>query len=478
MLLSKLIKVSQERQDVDVKFITKDCDKAKGGAYFCLADDLDVATRRSQEAFDNDAKVIVSRFDLPFDNCVTVDDVRGSFARACKQFYGGACDRMKMVGITGTNGKTTTSHVIGEILRRNGLNVGIIGTNGVFYDGKKFECPLTTPDADFLHKTFAEMEKCGVEYVVMEVSAHAIVQKRVDGILFECAVLTNITQDHLDYFKNMESYEKAKLSFLTARHAKNAVVCVDDPRCANNLQNIKIPFVTYGLKNPADCFAIDLVCDLNSTHFVANILDSVFETKTNLIGEYNVQNALAAMSVCKLLGLSDRQISMGTNFVKPVEGRFNIFKVNGAYVVVDFAHTPDGIEKLLQTTKNLTDKNVYIVFGCGGNRDATKRHVMGQIAEAYADYVMLTNDNPRGEDPQKIVSDIEKGIKKPHFVELNREKAILKMISLLRAGDVLLVAGKGAEKYQEIDGEKIPYSDFDVVKHYLQRTEEVTKNDC
>ena len=325
MLLSKLIKVSQERQDVDVKFITKDCDKAKGGAYFCLADDLDVATRRSQEAFDNDAKVIVSRFDLPFDNCVTVDDVRGSFARACKQFYGGACDRMKMVGITGTNGKTTTSHVIGEILRRNGLNVGIIGTNGVFYDGKKFECPLTTPDADFLHKTFAEMEKCGVEYVVMEVSAHAIVQKRVDGILFECAVLTNITQDHLDYFKNMESYEKAKLSFLTARHAKNAVVCVDDPRCANNLQNIKIPFVTYGLKNPADCFAIDLVCDLNSTHFVANILDSVFETKTNLIGEYNVQNALAAMSVCKLLGLSDRQISMGTNFVKPVEGRFNIF---------------------------------------------------------------------------------------------------------------------------------------------------------
>ena len=126
----------------------------------------------------------------------------------------------------------------------------------------------------------------------------------------------------------------------------------------------------------------------------------------------------------------------------------------------------------------MTDKNVYIVFGCGGNRDVTKRHVMGQIAEAYADYVMLTNDNPRGEDPQKIVSDIEKGIKKPHFVELNREKAILKMISLLRAGDVLLVAGKGAEKYQEIDGEKIPYSDFDVVKHYLQRTEEVTKNDC
>ena len=478
MLLSNLIKISNKDQDCEVKFLTKDCDKANEGVYFCLSDDEEVAIRRAQEAYDNDATMIVSRFDLPFDNCVQIDDVRGCFANACKLFYGSACDRMKIVGITGTNGKTTTSHIVGEILKRNGINVGVIGTNGVFYNGKRFDCPLTTPDADFLHKTFADMEKCGVEYVVMEVSAHAIVQKRVDAISFECAVLTNITQDHLDYFKNMESYEKAKISFLTARHAKKAVICADDQRCLNHLQNIKIPYVTYGIKNPADCFALDPICDINGSHFVANILDDVFEIKTNLVGEYNVCNALAAMAVCKLLGLSNRQISRGINFVKPVEGRFNIINVGGAYVVIDFAHTPDGVEKLLQTARSLTNKNVYIVFGCGGNRDSSKRHLMGEIAEKYADYVMLTNDNPRDEDPQKIISDIEKNMQKPHFVELNREDAIKKMVSFLRQGDILLVAGKGAEKYQEINGEKIPYNDFDVVKKCSQKIEGVTKNDC
>lgn len=446
-----------ERISRDSKHIEKD------DAYFCLSHDYEKAYERCEEALKNGAKVVLSDFTLPFERMIKLNDTRDAFANACANFYGRVCDQMKIVGITGTNGKTTTSHVVAQMLKRNGINVGVIGTSGVFFNGKVEDCPLTTPDADFLHKTFFQMKMEGIEYVIMEVSAHAIDQKRINGINFDIGVLTNITQDHLDYFKTFDSYAKSKLSFFDKSHMKMGIVCADDKYAASLIGNTNIPIVSYGLRSPSDAFAIDVNCSMNGSRFVANIDDSIVDIKTNLIGEYNVYNSLAALSVCKSLGLDELQLARGLNFINPVEGRFNVVNFNNKYVVVDFAHSPDSLMNVLKTAKSLTDKNVYVVFGCGGNRDKSKRPQMGAVAEEYADYVCLTDDNPRNENSLDIIKDIEEGMKNSHFVEPNRQLAIKKMLDIAQSGDIIIVAGKGAEKYQEIDGKKLPYNDFDAI---------------
>lgn len=477
MICEKLfsnIKIENHAFDkIEIKNICRDHTRCENGdIYFCLTDDFDKANMLSQKAVENGAKIVVSNFDLPLENCIKVDDCRDVFANACANFYNRACDEMKIVGITGTNGKTTTSHIIAEMLKRCGNKVGIIGTSGVFYDGHIFDSPLTTPDADFLHKTFFEMKSAGVEYVIMEVSAHALAQKRINGIKFDIGVLTNVTQDHLDYFKTFENYEKAKLNFFSPEHIKQGIICVDDESAKKLLDNPKVPILTYGLFNPSDVFAIDTYCSMNGSRFTANVRDAVVDIKTNLIGQHNIENCLASLAVCQQLGLSRRELSVGLNFINPVEGRFNVLNLNGKYVVVDFAHSPDGLMNVLQTARTLTDKKVYVVFGCGGNRDKSKRHKMGAIAEKYADFVCLTDDNPRFEKSMDIIADIESGMTKRHFVEPDRYTAIKKMIDFAGVGDIVLVAGKGAEKYQEVDGVKRPYNDFDAISHYFQQTKQ------
>lgn len=454
----------------DVELLTKDVSAVNEKTiFFCLSSNREKAKLQCEQAKKNGAMLVVSGF-YGIGDCKNAESVRELFAKSCANFYERACDKLKIVGVTGTNGKTTTTHIIGEILKRNGISAGIIGTNGVFYGGKTFPCPLTTPDADFLHMTFRDMYDAGVEYVIMEVSAHAIAQKRVDDINFEVGVLTNITQDHLDYFGTMENYQNTKLSFFTSEHIKKAVVCIDDERAQNIFAGCDVPITTYGIKNPSDCFAIDICCSMNGSSFVANVCDSVLFVKTNLIGEHNVYNSMAALCVCQMLGLNEISLARGLNFVNPVEGRFNVVNLSGKFVVIDFAHTPDGLENVLKTARHLTDQKVYVVFGCGGNRDKGKRSQMGEIAEKYADYVCLTDDNPRLEAGEEIIRDIEKGMAKPHMVERDRKSAITKMIDFCTAGDILIVAGKGAEKYQEIGTEKRPYNDFDAVYDYFKES--------
>lgn len=451
-------------------------DVKQGDVFFALSDNFEKSFLSCQESVKKGCVAVVSQFDMPFENSIKVQNARRMFALCCANFYQRACDKMKIVGISGTNGKTTTSHVVAEILKRNDKKVGIIGTNGVFFNGKTIDCPLTTPDADFLHKTFKQMYENGVEYVVMEVSAHAIVQNRIDGINFEIGVLTNITQDHLDYFHTMENYQKAKFSFFSSDHIKKAVVCVDDERARKLVEECQVDVVTYGINCPSDVFAIDVCCSINGSQFVGNVCDNFVEIKTNLVGKYNVYNALASLAVCHLLGLDAKQMTRGLNFINPVEGRFNVVNLSGVYVVIDYAHSPDGLKQVLNTARTLTDKNLYVVFGCGGNRDTTKRADMGKIASEIADFVCLTDDNPRMEDSMDIIKDIEKGIKKPHFVEPDRATAIEKMLKLAKKGDIIIIAGKGAEKYQEIGTKKIAYNDFDVVyNHYKKSNPFVSK---
>ena len=453
----------------DFSGISRDSTKIKqGDIYFCLSNDEAKAEKRCRQAIDNGARVVVSDFSFAFPENLEVKDCRDMFARACANFYKRACDDLKIVGITGTNGKTTTSHVVAQMLQRNGHKVGVIGTSGVFFDGKQFDCPLTTPDADFLHRTFFEMREKGIEFVIMEVSAHAIEQKRINGINFDIGVLTNITQDHLDYFETFENYEKTKLKFLSKEYVKMGVICVDDNSAKKILGKTDIPILTYGIYNPCDVFAVDVSCSMEGSRFIGNVCDNVVQIKTNLIGEYNVYNSLAALAVCHSFGLNEKQLERGLNFINPVEGRFNVVNINGKHIVIDFAHSPDSLMNVLKTAKKLTDKKVYVVFGCGGNRDKGKRPQMGHIAEKYADYVCLTDDNPRFEKSADIISDIEQGMLKPHFVEPDRFKAIKKMIDLAKSGDIVIIAGKGAEKYQEVNGVKKPYNDFDAVYQYFQ----------
>ena len=212
---------------------------------------------------------------------------------------------------------------------------------------------------------------------------------------------------------------------------------------------------------------------MQGSSFTANICDEVFEIKTNLIGQYNVLNSLAALQVCQCLGLNQKQLVQGLNYINPVEGRFNVVNFSGKYIIIDFAHSPDSLQNVLKTAKKLTDKNVYVIFGCGGNRDKTKRPIMGRVAEKFTDYVCLTDDNPRLEKSEDIIADIEKGMTKSHFVERDRYSAIKKMISIARPEDIIVIAGKGAEKYQEIGTEKIPYNDFDAVYKYFKELDPI-----
>lgn len=479
MVLEKIISsdfraqgLKPEDFSLDVPGLSRDSRTTKkGDAFFCLTEDETLARERCTQAKKNGASVVFSNFDFP--DVIKVEDARDAFAKACANFYERVCDKMKIIGLTGTNGKTTTTHLIAEILNRNGKKSGVIGTNGVFFDNKTKHFPLTTPDADFLHKTFKEMHEAGVEFVVMEVSAHAIAQKRINGINFEIGMLTNITQDHLDYFKTFEKYEKTKLSFFTKNHMKKAVVCSDDLSACKLLRNCDVPIVTYGLKNPSDTFAIDVCCSIQGTHFVGNVCDEVVNIKTNLIGDYNVLNSLGAMAVCHSLGLDGKQLEQGLNYVYPIEGRFNVINFTGKNIVIDFAHSPDGLKKVLETAKTLTEGKLFVVFGCGGNRDRGKRHKMGKIAEEFADVVCLTDDNPRMEKSEDIIADIEMGMKKSHFVIPDRTTAIRTMIDEAKPGDVLVIAGKGAEKFQEVGEEKKPYNDFDAVYQYFKESDPI-----
>lgn len=400
---------------------------------------------------------------------ILVKNTRKIMPKVCNRFFNNILGKVKLIGITGTNGKTTTSHLIYKILKTNKYNVGLIGTNGCFYKNKKINLNLTTPDTVDLFYIFNNMYNEGIEYIIMEVSAHAIFLNKVYGLKFEISALTNITQDHLDFFKTMKKYSLSKLKFLDKEYSKVSFINIDDNYGQLFIKLIKTKTITYGLNFPAKCFAIDLKLTKNGTNFVCNVFDEVIIVSSKLLGKFNVYNLLLAISVCKYLGLTKKQLLIGVNKINDIDGRMNLYKLkNGAVAVVDFAHTPDGLKNVLNSLNLLKQNGKLIcVFGCGGNRDKSKRSQMGEIATNYADKVYITNDNPRYEKPKEIIKDIIKNLKKENFVIIeDRKKAINSAIKDSNTGDIILIAGKGAEKYQEINGIKIKYSDKSILKQY------------
>ena len=387
-----------------------------------------------------------------------------------KKFYNNACDKLKIIGIVGTNGKTTTSYILKSILEHNNHKVGVIGTNGVYIDNKYIEEELTTPDPINLHNYLFRMLKANVEYVIMEVSAHAIDLYKVAGIKFCIGLFTNISNEHLDYFDTIENYAKCKMKFFDELYIKEAVINVDDEWGVKIARKNAVPCITYGIYNPANTFAINIDTSLHGTKFVVNTLDEIFDINTTLIGEYNVYNILGAISVCKILGIDNDVIVHGISGLEKVDGRCNIIKTGSNYIVIDFAHTPDGFEKILSTIKSFATGKVVTVFGCVGYSDSNKRKLMGSVASKYSDYIVLTSDNPNFVKVATINGDIKKGFGKfENYIEIeDRVEAIKFGIGMLCKSDVLVLLGKGGERKQVINGKSIEYNEIEIVNNLIQ----------
>ena len=457
--------------NVDINFLTFKSSEVKAGSlYFCIKGENFDGHDFAQDVSSFGASAIVveklQKVNIPQ---VVVKNTRKALSEMCAKFYGNPEKNLKFIGITGTNGKTTSTFIIREILKEAGYKVGIIGTQGAFINGRSYKSSLTTPDPTELYSLLRKMVDKGVQYVIMEASAHAIFLQKLEGIKYEVGVITNITQDHLDFFNTMKHYEQTKISFLNSKHIKTAVVNVDDERIRRNLNKIDVPTITYGLNNPADVFAMDIEKSLTSSKFVVNAFDNVFKVECPLVGEFNVYNILGCISTCFSLGISEKNIVNGLKKVKAPLGRFSVMKIaDNITAIIDFAHTPDGMENVLKTIKGVYFEKLVCVFGCGGNRDAGKRSIMGNIAERYSDFIVVTSDNPRFEDPSKILDDIEKGMKKNNHVKIvDRREAIKYALSLVADGGVLVILGKGGEMYQDINGVKTPYNDFEEIEKIL-----------
>lgn len=401
---------------------------------------------------------------------VLVRDARAAYAVMSKNFFRDPAAGMRFVAVVGTNGKTSTAHYIASLLTQAGMKVGLIGTEGHYILGERVATGLTTPDSFELYGLMTDMRARGVETVVAEVSAHAIALKKTEGLTADIAVLTNITRDHLDFFGDFETYRQVKLSYFVPGRVKKAIVNIDDPsgrELAERLEAEGVPAVTYGLEDPADSFAVGLGPAFGGLRFVANLSDDIVDVVSPLSGMFNVYNLLAALTAAHELGVDAVTLTRAVRRVHAVRGRFSVLRNDKGSVIIDYAHTPDGLSKLLSAARELTKSRLICVFGCGGERDASKRAVMGAIAAKQSDLVIITSDNPRSEDPDAIIDDIEAGVgRAEHRRIASRPEAVAYALSEMQEGDTVVIAGKGSENYIEIKGRRIPYSDFDAAARW------------
>ncbi len=445
-------------------------EKLENGMYFCIKGMKTDGHNFAGESIKNGAIcLVVERFlDLPITQ-ILVENVRATMSYISSVFYGTYKSKMKFIGITGTNGKTTTTFLMREILTNLGKKVGLIGTEGVYINNLLLPPMLTTPDPIVLHKLFSEMESNGCEYCIMEVSAHAIALNKIDNVYFDVVGLTNITKDHLDFFLTMENYIKCKASLLSYKYAKTGVVNTDAKYLKEIAKKANIETITLG--KDGDVKLLENHLTLKGSNFKFSVKNKTYSAHTNLMGEYNVYNCLMAIICLNTLGFEIPTI-LSTLKTSPVivPGRFNVLEINANFnVVIDYAHTPDGIKNVLTTIKSLPIKRLITVFGCGGNRDKTKRSEMGQIAALLSDQVIVTSDNPRDENPDMIIDDILRNNNAKNMVRItDRKSAIEYALSIAEKNDIVAILGKGAENYQEIQGVKVHFSDYEVVDNYFK----------
>ncbi|MCM1533780.1 MAG: UDP-N-acetylmuramoyl-L-alanyl-D-glutamate--2,6-diaminopimelate ligase [Corallococcus sp.] len=399
---------------------------------------------------------------------IVVDDARSVMSIVAKNFYDNCVDKLKIISIVGTNGKTSTSYILDAILAKAGFKTAVIGTNGIYFNGQKHTCALTTPDPIELHYWFKQMYLNKVEYVIMEASAHAIALRKMQGIYSDAAIFTNFSQDHLDFFGTMEKYRAAKKSFFDEKYVNNVITNADDD-LGKEIASTSLGCATYSLTQLADVTARDVKADQSSSSYRVNAFGQSAVLNTRLAGEFNVYNVLAAICCAMVLGIDIDTAISAVAEIDGVRGRNEtVIRNDGARVVVDFAHTPDGIRNILSFLRKTTCGKLIVVFGCGGNRDKFKRPLIAEQVSHYADFAVLTNDNPRYEDPRCIARDVYERLTCKYKVILNRSRATEYALSVATGSDTVAILGKGAEEYQEIRGRKFPYSDIEIVRSLLR----------
>ncbi len=407
--------------------------------------------------------------DIPY---ILTDDCRRALALISGSFYGKAYTEMKMIGITGTSGKTTSSYLIKHILEKKlGARIGLIGTNGNWIGDELIHTEMTTPESRELHGLFRRMADAGCTHVVMEVSSHSLEMERVAGIHYDVAEFTNLSQDHLDLHGTMEKYAEAKKKLFS----QCSVACINmddkwyDYMCAGE----KCGICSFSAeKNEAALVAKDIRLNANGVRFAAVSENEIALVRLNIPGLFSVHNALGAISVCMALGVSLADCAEALESAKGVKGRVELVPTDGDYsIIIDYSHKPDALENVLKTLRPVTKGRLITLFGCGGDRDRAKRPIMGAIAADNSDFVIVTSDNPRTEDPEEIIREIVAGMKNrstPKKVICDRVEAIHWAIDNVHPGDVILLAGKGHEDYQIVGHEKHPMDERVIVAQWLE----------
>jgi UDP-N-acetylmuramoyl-L-alanyl-D-glutamate--2,6-diaminopimelate ligase len=480
------------RGDGEVKGVAYDSRRVGPGFVFvCIRGFKRDGHDFAAEAVGRGAAAIVAEREVPSGNVplVLVPDSRTALALLSSQVFSHPSKRLRVIGVTGTNGKTTTTHVIRGLLSGAGRKTGLIGTVENVVCGKTLPVERTTPEAPDLQEMFSAMAACATEYAVIEVSSHALELRRTAGTEFDVAVFTNLTQDHLDFHRDIESYFRAKRrlfeSLGSSYHlqpkegAKRAVVNLDDPygrRLRDDLKGSgRTEVVTYGFGAGADFRAAGVEVGPHGSKFTLLSPAGEVRLATRLAGRHNVYNALAAMAVVLSEGVPLDDAASEIERQRSVAGRFELVEEGQPFaVVVDYAHTPDGLRNVLEAARGIASGRLICVFGCGGDRDRTKRPIMGEVAARLADYCVITSDNPRSEDPLAIISEIEPGLRLGgkarggYALEPDRKAAIRMALDAARAGDVVVIAGKGHETYQVFRDRTVHFDDREVAREVLR----------
>lgn len=473
MKLSEILKgidVLNKYSDAEVIDVTQDSRLVKEGSlYVCVKGNTFDGHSVAEEMLENGAAAVVVERDLGLDKQVIVSDTRSIFSSVCANFFGNPAKNLKLIGLTGTNGKTTTTFLIKQILELTGKMVGLIGTVQNMVGDEIYPAKYTTPDPYELQSLFKKMVDAGCEYCVMEVSSQALAQGRVNGLQFHIGAFTNLTQDHLDYHKTWENYFNSKR--ILFENSDIAITNADDKYGLEIVKDLPCKTVTYAVNtNNADYCAKNVKFKSDGVEYEI-VSDFIGRVSCPIPGRFSVYNSLCAAAVALSLGIDYKSVLTAISKSNGVKGRIEVVPTNTDYtVIIDYAHSPDGLENIITSLREIAKNRVVTLFGCGGDRDRTKRPKMGKIAAELSDFCVVTSDNPRTENPSAIIEDIlegMKGVSKPYVVVENRKDAIRWAMENAQPDDIILLAGKGHETYQILPTGTIHFDEREAVAEIL-----------
>lgn len=461
----------EKLKDVEISFVTDKTENVKKGcAFVCIKGSHFDGHTAASCAVENGASVIIAERDTGAENQIIVPDTRKAYALMCSRFFGEPSKELKLIGVTGTNGKTTTANIIYSLLTLMGKKAGLMGTVQTIIDGKRSESSLTTPDAFEFNRNLRLMVQSGAEYCVCEVSSQALDQCRTEGCEFFAGVFTNLTPEHLDYHKTFENYLVAKKKLFS--QCENAIINLDDKYSGDIISSAKCDTFTFSVKNDeADLTAKCIEYGDGFIRYAAVTYSDIARVRFHGFGTFSVSNSLAALAVMMKLGFDFEETSSKMQLVRPVSGRGEILDTGTDYkVIIDYAHTPDALQNILSALRRTKKGRLIVLFGCGGDRDRKKRSIMGEVVSSLSDIAVVTDDNPRGESEDEIISDILGGMNGRGcriYVEKDRTQAIKLALSKAKKNDIVLLAGKGHEAYQIINNQKLPFDEREKVLEFL-----------